>query len=276
MESSNAFTQRAASGRELVHQGAIADALRDLRGAPVPVGEVERVADRVRDAAQQEVLAVRAAQVGVHVHERPLPVDPGQAELAEVGEERLRERAALPREPVAAARHPVPDREVALLLADREECRAELHRPVGHQRRDERQLGPVDVPHGAQMSNDERAVRRPERALLRREARLDERVVQGRREHGLAFCGCRVDRDRLRAACATPSWCGPGAGGIGRARRRSRVRRFSRACSTPRSEKPMRTSMLWPGSLGAGPHQAERPQGRRTDVLERRAGCRRA
>ena len=56
--------------------------------------------------------------------------------------------------------------------------------------------------------------------------------------------------------------------------RRSRSRRrFSRACSTPRSEKPNRTSTTWPGSVGPAPHQAERPQGRRTDAVEVQPGA---
>ena len=71
--------------------------------------------------AQQVLLAVRAPQVGVHVTQRPVPVDARQPELAEVGQERVGQRAALPGEPVGALGHPVADREVALLLADVEQ-----------------------------------------------------------------------------------------------------------------------------------------------------------
>jgi hypothetical protein len=51
-----------------------------------------------------------------------------------VGEERVGEPAALTGEPVGAARHPVPDRQVALLLADREQRVGQLDRPLGRER----------------------------------------------------------------------------------------------------------------------------------------------
>ena len=100
----------------------------------------------------QVVLAVVAAQVVVQVDERVLPVDAGQAELAHVGEERVRQRAALAEEAVGAPGHAVADREVALLLPDRQQRVRQLDGPVGEQRRQQRQLRLVDVPHRA-MSN---------------------------------------------------------------------------------------------------------------------------
>ena len=123
---------------ELLDERVVADDVRDLRGAPVGERDVERVADRVRLPAQQEVLAVGAPQVVVHVDERPLPVDPGDAALAEVGEEGVRQRAALAREAVAADRHPVADREVPLLLGDREQRIRELDGALGIQRSEQR------------------------------------------------------------------------------------------------------------------------------------------
>ena len=43
----------------------------------VAEGQVERVGDRVGKPVLQEVLAVAAAQVGLHVAQRPVPVDAG-------------------------------------------------------------------------------------------------------------------------------------------------------------------------------------------------------
>ena len=179
---------------EFLDECGVAETVRDARGAPVAEREVERVAHGVDDAALQEVLPVGAAQVVVHVHERPVPVDAGQAQLAEIGEEGVSERAALPRESVAAPRHAVADREVPLLRADREHGVRELDAALGEERRDERQLRAVDVPHGADVEG-EGAVDGPERALVQGEARLDERVVHRGREDGAALGARRGDLD---------------------------------------------------------------------------------
>ena len=146
------------------------------------------------NAAQQVVLAVAAAQVGVHVAQRPVPVDAGHAELAEIGQEGVGQRAGLPGEPVGALGHPVADREVALLLADRQQRVRQLDRTRRVQRGDQRQLGPVDVPHRADVEH-ERAVGRPERALVGREARLDQRVVERGGEDRLSRRRRRLDLD---------------------------------------------------------------------------------
>ena len=206
------------------------------------------MADRVHLAAQQEVLAVRPAQVVVHVHQRPVPVHARQPELAEVGQERVRERGRLAAELVGAACHPVPDREVPLLLGDVQQRVRQLDGLVRHERRQQRQLRPVDVPHGREVER-ERPVGRPERRLVRRQARLDQRVVERRREDGLLVLRRGVDPDLaqglLPGRCGRrPSFAkldGPGPHSFSR---------FSRAWSTPRSENPNRSSTTCPGSDG--------------------------
>ena len=55
---------------------------------------------------------------------------PGDAELAQVGQEGLGQRAALPGEPVGTLGHPVADRQVALLLADVQHRVGQLGGPV--------------------------------------------------------------------------------------------------------------------------------------------------
>ena len=149
----------------------------------------------MRQSALEELLAVVAAQVVVHVHECPVPVDAGQAEFADVGQEGVGECAALAGEPVGTARHPVADREVALLLAHGDQCRCELDGSCRVEGGQQRELRAVDVPHGREVEH-ERSVRWPERALVGREARLDQRVVQRGGEHGLAFARRRLDADR--------------------------------------------------------------------------------
>ena len=64
------------------------------------------------------------------------------------------QRAGLPEEPVRAPGHPVADREVALLLADREQRLHQLDGPRRVHRGDQRQLGPVDVPHRADVEHE--------------------------------------------------------------------------------------------------------------------------
>ena len=179
---------------ELIGERSVADVAGDLCRAVVGEREVERVRDRMGNASFEELLAVVAPQIGVHVHERPVPVDALEIECADVGEERVRKRAALPREPVGAPRHPVADREVALLLADDEQCVCEFDRTVGRQQRDQWQLGAVDVPHRCDVEH-ERPRHRPERALVGCEARLDQRVVERSREDRAALARCGLDAD---------------------------------------------------------------------------------
>ncbi len=81
---------------QLAGEVVVADVAGDLGGAVVAEGEVERVGDRVGDASFEELLAVVASQVVVHVHQRPVPVDVGDAERSEVGEERVGQCTALP------------------------------------------------------------------------------------------------------------------------------------------------------------------------------------
>ncbi len=81
---------------ELAGEVVVADVPRHLSGAVVAEGEVEGVGDRMGDATLQELLAVVASQVVVHVHQRPVPVDLCHTERHEVGEERVRQGAALP------------------------------------------------------------------------------------------------------------------------------------------------------------------------------------
>ena len=114
---------------ELVGERIVADVPSDPRRAVIAERDVERVCDRMREPALEELLAVVAAQVVVHVHERPVPVDAGQAEFADVGQEGVGECAALAGEPVGAARHPVTDRQVALLLAHGDQRRCEFDGP---------------------------------------------------------------------------------------------------------------------------------------------------
>src|ERR1019366_9859803 len=126
---------------------------------------------------------VAQQQVSVHVHQGPLPVDL-QAQLAQVGQEGLDEGARLPEEVVRTPGHPVADGQVSLLLSDVQERLSELDRPVRHERGEQRKLGSVDVPHGGDVER-ERSAGRPERALIRGHARLDQRVVQSGREYRL-------------------------------------------------------------------------------------------
>ena len=240
----------------LLGQGDVADVPGDLGGAVVAEREVEGVGDRVRDAAQQELLAVGPPQVGVHVHQRPVPVDAGRRPSWHRSARNVcasalpwREKRSVP------LRHPVADREVALLLADGEQGVGQLDRAVGEQRGDQRQLRPVDVPHGAEVE-DERAVGRPERALVRGEAGLDQRVVERGGEDRLPVGstasrrgsgrGPRATGRRSRRAGSRSWWSSAGRA----ARRPQSASRFARACSTPRSEKPKRSSSTWPGSVG--------------------------
>jgi hypothetical protein len=51
------------------------------------------------------------------------------------------------------------------------------------------------------------------------------------------------------------------------------ARRFSRACSTPRSEKPNRSFQHLAGLRRPAPHQTERPQGGRPDPVEVQPGA---
>ena len=130
-------------------------------------------------------------------------------------------------------------------------ARRQLDGAVRRERREQRQLRPVDVPHGRDVER-ERPVGRPERALVRREARLDERVVERRRRRrsGCSLDGV-VDPDLARGASATSSSVaarraakldGPGA---------AVARRGSPAPGRrPRSEKPNRSSTTCPGSVG--------------------------
>ena len=86
--------------------------------------------------------------------QRPVPVDARHSELAEIGQEGVRQRAALPGESVRTLGHPVADRKVALFLADRQQRVGQLHGPRRKQRGDQRQLGAVDVPHRADVEHE--------------------------------------------------------------------------------------------------------------------------
>src|SRR4029453_16548721 len=149
---------------------------------------------------------------------------------------------------------------VPLLLADREEGRAEFHRPLREERGDERQLGAVDVPHGGEVV-DERAGGGPERALLGREARLDERVVQRGREHRLPVGGRSVDRDGLqllaprllRAITPLREPVGPDPAVA--------TEVLTRLLDTTQREADAHLDAL-AGLARTGPHEAERPQRR--------------
>ena len=184
-----------------------------LGRAVVAVGEVEGVRDRVDDAVLEEVLAVDAAQVVVHVHERPAPVQAGEPERVRVGQRGVGQRAGLPEEPVGAAGHPVADREVALLLADPDQRLQQVDGPVRGDRHQQRELGLVDVPHRADVER-ERSRRRPERALVVAEARLDQRVVERGGEHRAPRRRAALDLDA--AEVVVPAGLGPGPDGVER------------------------------------------------------------
>ena len=176
---------------ELLGELVVPEPAGDPGRARVALGEVERVGHRVGDPAIGELLAVRTAEVGMEVDEGPVPVDRArrargaavEPERGDVGDERVRERARLPEEPVAATRHPVADGEVALLLADRQQRDHQLHGPVRGDRRQQWELGLVDVPHRRDVEHP-RPVTGPERGLVAGEARLEEAVVERRREDG--------------------------------------------------------------------------------------------
>ena len=150
--------------------------------------------DRFRQPAQEVILAVAAPQIGVHMAQRPVPVDPGQSELAEIGQKGVGQCAALPREAVGALGHPVADRKVALLLADRQQGVGQLHGPGREQSGDQGQLGAVDVPHRADVEH-EGPVGGPHVAFLRREARLDQRMVESGGEDRLPGSRGGLDLD---------------------------------------------------------------------------------
>ena len=155
----------------------------------------------------------------------------------------------LPEEPVRAAGHPVADREVALLLADPDQRLQQVGGPARRDRHQQRDLGLVDVPHGADVEG-ERPRRRPPRALVVGEAGLDQRVVERGGEHLAAGRRAALHLDPVEVV-------GPAGAGRG-SRMRSKAgsasphsrRRFSQACSQPRSEKPIRTSTVWPARAG--------------------------
>ncbi len=140
------------------------------------------------------VLAVAAPQVGIHVAQRPVPVDAWHTELTEIGQERVSQRAGLPGEPVRALGHPVADRKIALFLADVQQCVGQLDGTSRVQGGDQRQLGAVDVPHRADVEH-EGSFGGPHGAFLGREARLDQRVIEGSREDRLPRGGGRLDLD---------------------------------------------------------------------------------
>ena len=243
----------------------------DQRGAVVAEGQVEGVGDRVGDAAEQVLLAVRAAQIRVHVTQRPVPVDAGGAELAEVGQERLGQRAALAGEPVGALGHPVADRQVALLLADVEQGVGQLDGPLGEQRGDQRQLGAVDVPHRAEVE-DERAVHRPERALVRREAGLDQRVVERGGEDRPPLAGRGVHRDGVQVLA--PLGGGVGAAGVEPVRAGAAVVAqvlLRLLDAAQREPEPQLDDLTGPGR--SAPHQPERAQRGRPDPVEVEPGA---
>src|SRR4029450_4651384 len=93
----------------------VADVASYFRGALIPEGEVKGVCDRFREPAQEIILAVAAAQIGVHMAQRPVPVDARHSELAQIGQKGMSECTALPGESVGALCHPVAEREVAPL-----------------------------------------------------------------------------------------------------------------------------------------------------------------
>ena len=64
----------------------------------------------------------------MQVDQDPVPVDAVHVEPAEVGHERVGERAGLTCESIGALRHAVADREIALLLADVQERRSRVRR----------------------------------------------------------------------------------------------------------------------------------------------------
>ena len=117
--------------------------------------------------------------------QRPVPVDARHSELAQIGEKGVGERAGLPREPVRALGHAVADRQVALFLANRQQRVGQLHGPCRKQRGNQRQLSAVDVPHRADVEH-EGPVAGPHRAFLRREARLDQRMIESGGEDRLS------------------------------------------------------------------------------------------
>ena len=139
-------------------------------GAEVGEGDVERVCDRVGDAPLEVLLGVRrvAGRCACSTSAQSQSM-PRHVELAQIGEERVGERAALTGEAVGAPRHAIADRQVALLLADVEQGVRELDRPLREQRRDQRELGPVDVPHRADVEHER--PRRSARTGSRRDAK---------------------------------------------------------------------------------------------------------
>ena len=137
----------------------------------------------------------------------------------------------------------------------------QLDGAVREQRGDQRQLGAVDVPHRAEVE-DERAVGRPERALLGREARLDQRVVERGGEDRLRARRTRVSTLIVPRCLRHATRRRLGAPGVERAGLPDAavgVAGCASACSTPRSEKPNRSSTTWPGSVGP---RHIRPNGR--------------
>ena len=94
-------------------------------------------------------------------------------------------RAGLPCEPVRPFGHAVTDRHVALFLANGQQCVGELHGPYRKQRGNQRQLRAIDVPHRADVEH-EGPVAGPHRAFLRREARLDQRMIESGGEDRLS------------------------------------------------------------------------------------------
>src|SRR5215218_5362913 len=104
-------------------------------------------------ASAEKLLPVLASQVSIHVTQGPVPVDVRDVQLAEVGQERVSEGASLMKEAVGPLGHPITDRQVAFLLADGEQRVGQLDCPIREQSGDQRQLGAIDVPHGADVEN---------------------------------------------------------------------------------------------------------------------------
>ena len=196
---------------------------------------------------------------------------PGDAQLAQVGQERLREGAALTGEPVGALGHPVADRQVALLLAHVEQGVGQLHGPLREQCGDQRQLAAVDVPHRAQVE-DERSVHRPERALVGGEARLDQGVVERAGEDGPPVAGRGVDADGVQVPAPLGGGVVPPGVEPGRAGAAVGPQVVLGLLDAAQGEAEAQLDHL-AGPGRSPPHQTERAQRGRADPVEVEPGA---